>query len=177
MTCRPLCEGVDWNFQYCLKKAWQYCRPLCEGVDWNCLCHYIAVFVVRSPSLRGRGLKYTWIPIHTSGNIVALFARAWIEICKRVWEPRTAYSRPLCEGVDWNIQIISTNLRYEGRPLCEGVDWNVYIISDDTLFNGVALFARAWIEIHHCSFPCSLNKVALFARAWIEIFRTMENAV
>ena len=144
---RPLYEGVDWNslseviaarevtspslrgrglkcLALCCVTFRCYSRPLCEGVDWNCPLARWVPSGRTSPSLRGRGLKYVSSSFSLAHSSVALFARAWIEICKRVWEPRTAYSRPLCEGVDWNIQIISTNLRYEGRPLCEGVDWN-----------------------------------------------------
>ena len=76
---RPLCEGVDWNSMTAnmhiswdvalFARAWieiitpillmlsLKCRPLCEGVDWNNEIKNIAVSLLESPSLRGRGLK------------------------------------------------------------------------------------------------------------------------
>ena len=75
-----------------------------------------------SPSLRGRGLKCyfslhnektlivalfarAWIEIHFERNkimkiTVALFARAWIEILMLSLNLSVFRSRPLCEGVD-----------------------------------------------------------------------------
>ena len=79
-----------------------------------------------------------------------------------------ASSRPLHEGVDWNIKHPLFIILYPGRPLHEGVDWNLMA---DFSFNQilVALFTRAWIEIT-CNYRSIYRKlVALFTRAWIEI--------
>ena len=56
------------------------CRPLYEGVDWN---NYIVLKqykLFKSPSLRGRGLKFEIVDVQSDTVIVALFTRAWIEI-------------------------------------------------------------------------------------------------
>ena len=53
-----------------------------------------------SPSLRGRGLK-CYFSLHNEKTlIVALFARAWIEILMLSLNLSVFRSRPLCEGVD-----------------------------------------------------------------------------
>ena len=101
--------------------------------------------------------------------MVALFTRAWIEIVADEKESVKAGSRPLYEGVDWNIVYIITclcenwspSLRGRGlkscaychlqffphrRPLYEGVDWNPHL-TPCQCEQLVALFTRAWIEI------------------------------
>ena len=142
---RPLYEGVDWNYKQnreqtfakvaLFTRAWIEIIPLPRSISEK-----------GSPSLRGRGLKYTpsagadrqvqvalftraWIEIDLLfvdrfGNPVALFTRAWIEILRVILYLRYYFSRPLYEGVDWNFTF-----------------WNNESTSD------VALFTRAWIEI------------------------------
>ena len=83
---------------------------------------YTAVFARKSPSLRGRGLKYikmgefvtadvvalftrAWIeigrlPLISTDDKVALFTRAWIEIRRLSFNSRIPARRPLYEGVD-----------------------------------------------------------------------------
>ena len=125
--------------------------------------------IILSPSLRGRGLKYTnnfgglpicvvalftraWIEIrgydqNRPEDEVALFTRAWIEISSDITPPACRSRRPLYEGVDWN--------HVEHSPSQEGLL--------------VALFTRAWIEITFVSSAIAAPVVALFTRAWIEI--------
>ena len=77
-----------------------------------------------SPSLRGRGLKSTnttGIPVTA---LVALFARAWIEMSKIIKSPFVALVALFARA--W-------------------IEMNEGIKSYSRLF--VALFARAWIEI------------------------------
>ena len=77
---------------------------------------------------------------------VALFARAWIEICLLLRV--TQYTRVALFARAWiEISIISSL---------------VFTIV-------VALFARAWIEIILYNIKYFKIMVALFARAWIEI--------
>ena len=55
---------------------------------------------VKSPSLRGRGLKYFFTSLFILYRQVALFTRAWIEI-KIVFSAYClSLRRPLYEGVD-----------------------------------------------------------------------------
>ena len=96
----------------------------------------------RSPSSRGRGLKYwncqitahlysvalftrAWIEINKKGrwrlyNIVALFTRAWIEILACNRQVVSLRRRPLHEGVDWNFPFISSNLFQLRSPSSRG---------------------------------------------------------
>ena len=76
----------------------------------------------RSPSSRGRGLKFDMIDFDWDLNWVALFTRAWIEIRSRIGEP---YKKP------WSPSSRGRGLKYRGhskgytrtcRPLHEGVD-------------------------------------------------------
>ena len=108
------------------------------------------VFTARyrqSPSLRGRGLKYGTFTYRLKYPLVALFARAWIEIIVPTRNILLFVGRPLCEGVDWNTLCVAALIAWYvalfarawieihlfnditsiffGRPLCEGVDWNV----------------------------------------------------
>ena len=58
------------------------------------------VVSVKSPSSRGRGLKFCLWQYHSHKGEVALFTRAWIEIdCLLYCHVFTA-GRPLHEGVD-----------------------------------------------------------------------------
>ena len=101
-------------------------RPLYEGVDWNNI-HW-------AYHTRGRVALFTraWIEIcKLFDNIfiiqVALFTRAWIEMSAVAKRWMTAFCRPLYEGVDWNPKSILYNTKYLSRPLYEGVDWNVLV--------------------------------------------------
>ena len=189
-VCRPLYEGVDWNFDVSFNASYVERRPLYEGVDWNTKAQYNKDNEKKSPSLRGRGLKYpiftklshsfhvalftrAWIEIAVSYSdyssesvalftrawieigefrvaitapwspslrgrglkfafwylmtisiIVALFTRAWIEIIHHPPDTISCICRPLYEGVDWNLGIISPPFKVRCRPLYEGVDWN-----------------------------------------------------
>ena len=101
-----------------------------------------------SPSLRGRGLKFTPARRNTPLKIVALFARAWIEICNK--------------GKEENRHRVALFARA----------WiEIYSCKTEYAFKNVALFARAWIEIIMAEKAEPTQVVALFARAWIEIFR------
>ena len=54
----------------------------------------------RSPSSRGRGLKYMIRSNQDIQRAVALFTRAWIEICVVLYVVVFVKCRPLYEGVD-----------------------------------------------------------------------------
>ena len=144
--CRPLYEGVDWNRLLSALAITFRRRPLYEGVDWNTKSIDTNVISIRSPSLRGRGLKYSQSIVWQRRNIVALFTRAWIEITAstvaspavavalftRAWieiesvylRDNESFCRPLYEGVDWNVNMMLLPSLSECRPLYEGVDWN-----------------------------------------------------
>ena len=83
---------------------------------------YKAHKAVRSPSLRGRGLKSITTPHIFPLILVALFARAWIEIagtaCKTIKNTVALFARAWIEisSNTYSICILC------GRPLCEGVD-------------------------------------------------------
>ena len=144
-TSRPLYEGVDWNNVVGVLPVIALRRPLYEGVDWNIvyiilhLCENVALFtrawieIYSLSSLRcpeGVALfTRAWIEINHlakffNSSSVALFTRAWIEILSILYRTIVKTSRPLYEGVDWNIA-------------CYGV----------CRYCHVALFTRAWIEI------------------------------
>ena len=95
---RAWIEIVMWRI------IWLTCasRPLYEGVDWNKVCKVHPTRIVASPSLRGRGLKYTLYKVSAS------------------YRP----CRPLYEGVDWNFLHFRQLICISRRPLYEGVDWN-----------------------------------------------------
>ena len=60
----------------------------------------LPVIWVKSPSLRGRGLKSIGRFLRGGNGFVALFTRAWIEIFFGVDFKGCFDSRPLYEGVD-----------------------------------------------------------------------------
>ena len=98
-------------------------RPLYEGVDWNRVQSHPTVSGHRSPSLRGRGLKYRMLSIC---SILQLSPSLRGRGLKFVINDAVPYHnrRPLYEGVDWNgLAALITGLS-AGRPLYEGVDWN-----------------------------------------------------
>ncbi len=101
---------------------------------------------MRSPSLRGRGLKCCLRPVVLAGPLVALFTRAWIEIAHRSSPSRG--TRVALFTRAW-IEILPIPARPAGHR--------------------VALFTRAWIEIKGLSRREDHYLVALFTRAWIEI--------
>ena len=78
---------------------------------------------------------------------VALFTRAWIEICK----------------LFDNIFII------QGSPSLRGRGLKCNTSFGDKVFYAVALFTRAWIEMDDMTFLKKDYNVALFTRAWIEM--------
>ena len=92
-------------------------------MDWNVILNLIRNKSKRSPSSRGRGLKF--LATHLSLQCL---------------------SRPLHEGVDWNWNAQTDSLIPTSRPLHEGVDWNDHRRTGYR-FLDVALFTRAWIEI------------------------------
>ena len=120
----PLYEGVDWNIDRCLyhqiRNVSLFTREWIEMTSspnqW---------YPVRSPSLRGSGLK--------SPRGVYLLTK-----------PRRL---PLYEGVDWNKIRSPQPIPHNRLPLYEGVDWNHdYIIRHFGRYV-VSLFTREWIEI------------------------------
>ena len=79
---------------------------------------------LKSPSSRGRGLKYNRPPIDIHAYLVALFTRAWIEM---------------------------SGYRYRCFCVCVALFTRAWIEISDMDFTdntgNVALFTRAWIEI------------------------------
>ena len=104
-------------------------------------------FLLPSPSLRGRGLKYFAALLSVLNIIVALFTRAWIEI--RYFERMTGVNGVALFTRAW----IEIDYKPSGKPE-----------------NPVALFTRAWIEIIFANGNDLCMFVALFTRAWIEIY-------
>ena len=127
------------------------------------------VVSVKSPSSRGRGLKYITI----------------IQLSHRYG------SRPLHEGVDWNsarcyiFVVICKSPSSRGRGLKYNLGFEMSFLlpspssrgrglksstADTTVPSAmVALFTRAWIEISCFCVDYRVCCVALFTRAWIEI--------
>ena len=166
---RPLCEGVDWNNGAGLHPEKSWGRLFARA--WIEMPPYFlsATIGIKSPSLRGRGLKS--------------FSK----------QPFILYltSRPLCEGVDWNdifaiagdTRKLSPSLRGRGlkfdmmklirkterSPSLRGRGLKYEACQNIAPEGEVALFARAWIEILAPWSTRWLPSVALFARAWIEI--------
>ena len=151
-----------------------------------------ALDAVPSPSLRGRGLKYRKnCNYHVYSESPSLRGRGLKSpfIC---FGNNFPSSRPLYEGVDWNVLNIAFCFRLLGRPLYEGVDWNKAQIMHKNdnicrpLYEGVdwnVLQLRLtcfWLGRplyegvdwnHNITIPwVILHSVALFTRAWIEIF-------
>ena len=107
-----------------LRRLVDFRRPLYEGVDWNT---FFKIFSQnkKSPSLRGRGLKW----LH----------QRLVPPCIR--------SRPLYEGVDWNLTLPSP--LHRGHVALFTRAW-IEIERDRKILKLrlVALFTRAWIEIN-----------------------------
>ena len=110
-------------------------RPLHEGVDWNHWYIDNSNCDSKSPSSRGRGLKYILII-----QLSLYFGRPLHEGVD--WNrPRQSgtpseRSRPLHEGVDWNVKAPWSSSERKGRPLHEGVDWNIAYSDENTYGNG-----------------------------------------
>ena len=123
-----------------------YSRSPCESVDWNPRTLKINCPWVRSLSLRERGLKCNlfinswkaslvallaraWIEINRRGKethlqTVALLARAWIEISVKKGDFMRVFRRSPCESVDWNQYDAALRSPSRCRSPCESVDWN-----------------------------------------------------
>ena len=100
--------------------------------------------------------------------VVALYARAWVEIGFGAGQQRTGKRRPLREGVGRNIQDNTVFKGKQRRPLREGVGRNSKALTE-IVFILVALYARAWVEIAERQERQLREQVALYARAWVEI--------
>ena len=121
---RPLHEGVDWNFtigqEYHNDVVALFTRAWIEMNYLICVKHtYDVALFTRA-----------WIEIILSRKssvypFVALFMRAWIEISTSDMIFLLFCSRPLHEGVDWNLRSALFAESSHGRPLHEGVDWNI----------------------------------------------------
>ena len=128
LECLPLYEGVDWNHQILCLWQQHLCLPLYEGVDWNRWCVLPLFCCVRSPSLRGSGLK-SHLPMNDGKTrLVSLFTREWIEMMVRFAVVLLRQRLPLYEGVDWNHQILCLWQQHLCLPLYEGVDWNRWCV-------------------------------------------------
>ena len=78
---------------------------------------------------------------------VALYARAWVEICNLCIGAGRQKCRPLREGVGRNILGRASPIKYIRRPLREGVGRNGARAIWYLTGLPVALYARAWVEI------------------------------
>ena len=121
---RPLREGVGRNLEKSYHLGKFPGRPLREGVGRNTMID-----------------GFHWL------CIVALYARAWVEmlLCRRFFQPQTG--RPLREGVGRNPDIPGCVTDGKGRPLREGVGRNRDMLDICHGRYQVALYARAWVEI------------------------------
>ena len=150
-------------------------------MDWNFDVSIIAFVNVKSPSLRGSGLKLLIFDIGKPNIFVSLFTREWIEITSNAKTKDGGRRLPLYEGVDWNLWVVKKRLygaivslftrewieiirltaffpAVFSLPLYEGVDWNFHKslwISVQVL---VSLFTREWIEIPVSWFAIRSNK-------------------
>ena len=86
--------------------------------------------------------------------LVALFARAWIEI-------------------QW---VYGKRAEKETSPSLRGRGLKYLLPNFYLLKVQVALFARAWIEISESIGNAQRPEVALFARAWIEIKNRLKSS-
>ena len=77
---RALYGRVDWNPSFLICSVTSYGRALYGRVDWNNSHVALLLTVIKSRSLRARGLKSIHHPYHTNKNHVALFTGAWIEM-------------------------------------------------------------------------------------------------
>ena len=77
---RSPCESVDWNGLSVSHLCLINCRSPCESVDWNYFFVPFRLLWQQSLSLRERGLKLNTIIALGNGALVALLARAWIEM-------------------------------------------------------------------------------------------------
>ena len=107
------------------KPHWPSGLPLYEGVDWNIQWGSTEQMRLRSPSLRGSGLKYQFTKFDVSCSEVSLFTREWIEMAVRT---STLWL--------WMVSLFT-------REWIE-IDIRPYISAND----GVSLFTREWIEIN-----------------------------
>ncbi len=144
---RPLHEGVDWNSLWYIHNNIPLRRPLHEGVDWN----------------------HNFWRVFNKNWIVALFTRAWIEICYNCFCFIVDSSRPLHEGVDWNCCVRDYKSSLWWSPSSRGRGLKLRLQGFLNQITLVALFTRAWIEIQNYHKTNTLACVALFTRAWIEI--------
>ena len=87
------------------RSTWLCGLPLYEGVDWNPLWARSNVGNVRSPSLRGSGLKYPDVCKPLSNKAVSLFTREWIEIANGSGASVTFWLSPSLRGsgLKWRI--------------------------------------------------------------------------
>ena len=165
---------MDWNFSFIAHTEYLTKSPSLRGRglkwgrdeegnndDW------------KSPSLRGRGLKYRDYSNEFVKVGVALFTRAWIEINIGQRTAKRESSRPLYEGVDWNVLQKKIKKYKKRSPSLRGRGLKFFVVQIILFRCMVALFTRAWIEIHRPSEPQRQCSVALFTRAWIEIFSSI----
>ena len=100
--------------------------------------------------------------------MVALFARAWIEIAVLAVQP-PAYRVALFARAWIEIVSLLRSHALKQSPSLRGRGLKYLFGCTECLPIRVALFARAWIEIAPYRQVATPPLVALFARAWIEI--------
>ena len=103
-----------------------------------------------------------------SSAYVALFTRAWIEIQAHAFH--VPFSHVALFTRAW-IEIFCLSLFFSSlaSPSSRGRGLKYHDICRPTDNCRVALFTRAWIEMFISFFKLSQKSVALFTRAWIEI--------
>ena len=101
--------------------------------------------------------------------LVALLARAWIEMSVAILSLFSMICRSPCESVDWNHGHALHSVANKSRSPCESVDWN-YLLYQSWPSPGMSLSLRERglkYKISGAQMHC--GGVALLARAWIEM--------
>ena len=124
LLCRALYGRVDWNSSDCMSQKptesralygrvdWNTinntdylrvgCRALYGRVDWNILLNTSENRIIKSRSLRARGLKQCSWRVWRGNYCVALFTGAWIETSIYILFFNKILCRALYGRVDWN---------------------------------------------------------------------------
>ena len=136
---------------------------------WIEIFHIVTNAVLKlSPSLRGRGLKFSILSQTPCLNCRPLYEGVDWNAC-RFDLIGCRRCRPLYEGVDWNRNILGKHIDRERSPSLRGRGLKSFGVEVNLQTDKVALFTRAWIEMKLTYGKIIKNTVALFTRAWIEM--------
>ena len=145
------------------------CRTLCECVDWNGCEVNFADIASPSHSLWVRGLKSFWmLAIWVAFKSHSLWVRGLKYLKLERVGPIPGRRTP-CECVDWNTKSGLAGIKSLLVALFVSA-WIEIVVQNVILkMLKVALFVSAWIEILLNSLFSLTTAVALFVSAWIEI--------